>query len=402
MPAKNQDNVKPEVNIGLVGHVDHGKTTLLQRFSGKWADTHSEEQKRGITIKLGYADVSVFKCKENYTAMPGKDCEFVRKISFIDAPGHETLMATMISGAAIMDGALLLVAANEECPQPQTKEHLMALELMGIKNIVIVQNKIDLISKEQVKMNHNQIKKFTKGTIAENAPIVPISAQHDVNIGYLLEAMEEAIPTPKRDTTKKPMFLVARSFDINKPGTKVDKIIGGVFGGTVKQGLFKLGDKVEITPGREVNEKGRTKWVPIKTTIKKIHAGGMHLEEIGPGGSLGILTTLDPATVKSDQLSGSIISKEGESPKVYVDLDIKPKLLERVVGGEDVAPIKDGEPLMINVNSQTTAGIVMSLKKGKANLKLKRPIVGNAGDVLALSRRVGSRWRLIGTAELGK
>src|SRR3989339_1974392 len=115
-------SVQPELNIALVGHVDHGKTTLTERLSGKWTDTHSEELKRGITIRLGYADASIYKCSKGHYTTDKKQCdeckskvEFERKVSFIDAPGHETLMATMLSGGAIMDGALLLIAANEEC-----------------------------------------------------------------------------------------------------------------------------------------------------------------------------------------------------------------------------------------------------------------------------------------------
>ena len=142
---------QPELNIGLCGHVDHGKTTLLERLSGKWADTHSEEIKRGITIRLGYADTVFRKCDECdlYTVKEkcpkcNKETQPVRKLSFVDAPGHESLMATMLSGATLMDAALLLVAANENCPQPQTREHLMALKIIGIKTIIVVQNKVDL------------------------------------------------------------------------------------------------------------------------------------------------------------------------------------------------------------------------------------------------------------------
>src|SRR3989338_5724892 len=147
--------VQPVMNIGLVGHVDHGKTTLTERLSGKWTDTHSEELKRGITIRLGYADFSIYFCEKCHYYTTKNKCikcnnevVFQRKISLVDAPGHESLMATMLSGAAIVDGALLLVAANEKCPQPQTKEHLMALHISGIKNVIVVQNKIDLVSYE--------------------------------------------------------------------------------------------------------------------------------------------------------------------------------------------------------------------------------------------------------------
>lgn len=134
---------QPCVNIGMVGHVDHGKTTLVKALSGVWTDTHSEEMKRGISIRLGYADTTFRKCPE--CGLPGgytvsnkcdqceAETEEVRTVSFVDSPGHETLMATMLSGAAIMDGAILVIAANEECPQPQTKEHLMALNIIGKK-----------------------------------------------------------------------------------------------------------------------------------------------------------------------------------------------------------------------------------------------------------------------------
>jgi len=166
--------IQPEVTIGFCGHVDHGKTTLLETLSGKWADTHSEEIKRGITIRLGYADTTFYKCPkcEGSAAYGAKkicdncksECVPLRKVSFVDAPGHESLMATMLAGAAIMDGAIVLVAANEEFPQPQTVEHIMALEIIGIKNIVVVQNKIDLVEEKQAMDQYAKIKEFLKTT----------------------------------------------------------------------------------------------------------------------------------------------------------------------------------------------------------------------------------------------
>src|SRR3990167_10740631 len=93
------------LNIGIFGHIDHGKTTLLQKISGKWTDTHSEELKRGITIKLGYADITLYKEGVNFNREKGSP---VRHISFVDSPGHEMLMATMLSGAAIIDAAILV------------------------------------------------------------------------------------------------------------------------------------------------------------------------------------------------------------------------------------------------------------------------------------------------------
>lgn len=245
---------QPEINIGLVGHVDHGKTTLTQALSGIWTDTHSEERKRGISIKLGYADTAFYKTKEGQYYATGRrpdgvddiENELQRVVSFVDAPGHETLMAIMITGASIMDGAMLMVAANETCPQPQTREHLMALEIAGIKNIVIVQNKIDLVSKERALESYQEVKAFLKGTIAENAPVIPVSAHHDVNLDILIDAIEQTIPTPDRSKDKRSIMHVARSFDINRPGTRPSKLRGGVIGGSIVEGEFNDGDEVII------------------------------------------------------------------------------------------------------------------------------------------------------------
>ncbi len=239
----------PEINIGVVGHIDHGKTTLLSRLTGKFADTHSEELKRGITIKLGYADATIYKDKNKYNTEKGKEQRYV---SFIDAPGHEMLMATMLSGAAIIDAAILVIAANEGI-KPQTREHLMALQAKNIKNIIIVQNKIDLVSKEKALENYKEIKEFLKGTLAENSPIIPISAQQGINIDKLLEEIIN-LEIPKKDTKATPIFLVARSFDINKPGSKIEKLKGGVLGGILKQGKLKDGDEMEIKPGLRIKK----------------------------------------------------------------------------------------------------------------------------------------------------
>ncbi|MFQ5800614.1 MAG: translation initiation factor IF-2 subunit gamma, partial [Candidatus Hydrothermarchaeales archaeon] len=296
----------------MVGHVDHGKTTLTQALSGVWTDVHSEEIKRGISIRLGYADATFRrcpKCKESQCYTTEKKCptddsetEVLRTVSFVDAPGHETLMATMLSGAALMDGAVLVIAANESCPQPQTKEHLMALDVIGVKNVVVVQNKIDIVSKEKAVENYEQIKKFLKGTVAENAPIIPVAAQHSTNIDLLIKAVEEYIPTPKRDEKKPPKLLVARSFDINKPGTKPKDIVGGILGGSLICGVLAVGDEIEIRPGLKYEEENRVVWRPITTKVESLIAAGKRQKKIHPGGLSGIGTFLDPSITKSDGL----------------------------------------------------------------------------------------------------
>jgi translation initiation factor 2 subunit 3 len=399
--------LQPELNIGMVGHVDHGKTTLLERLSGVWTDTHSEEIERGITIRLGYADVVFYKEGSECTTKPKNPskAKLLRKVSFVDSPGHESLMATMLSGATIMDGALLLIAANEDCPQPQTREHLMALQIIGIKKLVIVQNKIDLVDEKTALENHEQIKKFIKGTEYENAPVIPISAQHNVGIGNLIRAIEENIPTPERDKGKDPIMLVARSFDINKPGTMLKSIVGGVLGGSMRQGTLKVDQDIEIRPGRKVMEKNKELWKPITTKIMDLKYGSASVKEISPGGTAGILTSLDPSIVSADRLSGSVVGLPGKLPAVLHEIAIAPKLLSRVVGTKEelkVDPLKMNEVLMLNVNSSATVGVVTGFKKKNVICRLKIPVCAETDSRVTISRMIGNRFRLIGYGEISE
>ena len=400
---------QPEVNIGLVGHVDHGKTTLTRALSGTWTDTHSEERKRGISIKLGYADTAFYRTEDGqYYAMGkrpdgGKDKakELQRTISFVDAPGHETLMAVMISGASIMDGALLLIAANETCPQPQTREHLAALQIAGIENIVIVHNKIDLVTREIAIKSHQEIKNFVKGTIAENAPIIPVSAHHDVNLDILIEAIEDQIKTPDRTGEQEGVMQIARSFDINRPGARPSQLKGGIIGGSIIQGTFAVDDEVIIAPGRRITKGSKQSWEPIETKIISMKGGGKELDEMHAGGLCGIATPLDPTMTKADNLTGQVMARKGELPPVWDSLNLDLTLLERMVAGDDgspdiVKPLALGEMLMINASTATSVGTVTKVSKGKTTLTLRLPICADVASRVTLSRRIGSRWRLIG------
>ena len=396
---------QPEINIGMVGHVDHGKTSLVESLSGKWTDTHSEELRRGITIRLGYADIVIYKIPgrdgfDQWTIDKNAGGVPARKISLVDAPGHESLMATMLSGANIMDAALLLVSASDDCPQPQTREHVMALQIMGLKNVIVVQNKIDIVSEDLALKNYNQIKKFLADTDYKDAPIIPLSAKYNLNIDVLLGMIQELFKTPKHVVGDSLQFFVARSFDVNKPGTSPDNLKGGILGGVIKHGVLSVGDEVEILPGYSVKEKNQDVWKPLTTTIQGIIAGGQSLEKALPGGSLGIMTTLDPSIVGSDKLVGSIVGHPGKLPVLWSKLTLKIKLLERIVGAKDdllVNPIIPGEFLMLNVNSSATVGIVkLAPSKEKAVLDLKRPVCADKGSRVAISRNVGQRWRLIG------
>jgi translation initiation factor 2 subunit 3 len=398
---------QPNVNIGTAGHVDHGKTTLVEAITGVWTSGHSEELRRGITIKVGYADAAFYKCPQcqsplGYSTTPscsncGGKSELQRVVSFVDSPGHESLMANMLSGGALMDGAILVVAANEKVPQPQTREHLLALQVLGITQIVIVQNKVDLADSEKAIENYSQINEFVKGSVASNAPIIPISAQHKLNIDALIEAIETSIKTPPRSTGKAAIMHVLRSFDINKPGLPLDKVNGGVIGGALIQGELTLGDEIEIRPGF-MDEK-KNKYEPIRSVVSTLGTGAGLVQKVRPGGLVAIGTKLDPTYVKSDSLIGSVVGKPETLPDDVEDISIDVKLFDTAVGTQEmvkVEPIKTKEFLRLNVGTAATLGTVTNSKDNKIEAKLKKPLCLLPQSRVALSRRIADRWRLIG------
>ena len=403
---------QPCVNIGTAGHVDHGKTTLIQALTGVWTSVHSQELKRGITIRVGYSDAAFYKCKScesplGYSTTPkcpncGKESELSRVVSFVDSPGHESLMANMLSGAALMDGAMLVVAANEKVPKPQTKEHLLALQTLGIKQIILVQNKVDLVSYKEALDNYNDITKFVKGTKIAKSPIIPISAQSKLNIDALIGAIEENIETPTRDESKEAVMHVLRSFDVNKPGTKIKEIKGGVIGGSLAYGVFKVGDEIEIRPGI-INEKKKS-YEPIRTEIVSLGTGAGRVEMAKPGGLIAIGTKLDPSLTRSDSLIGSVIGKPGTLPENLLTTKIEVSLFDSAVGDLDetkVLPIQVGESLRLNIG---TAPILSKVEKVKSNIietQFKRPVCIFEKSNVAISRRIADRWRLIGAGIVG-
>jgi len=398
---------QPEINIGVVGHVDHGKTTLVQAITGIWTSRHSEELLRSMTIKVGYADTDVFECPgrgpyERYVTDP-IECQnpvYRRSVSFVDSPGHEVLMANMLSGAALMDSALLVIAANEPCPQPQTREHFKALEIIGVKNVIVVQNKVDVVSKERAKRNYEEIKSFLAGTFAENSPIIPVSALHKANVDVLLAAMEELFKTPERDLAAKPVMFVARSFDVNRPGTPPDKLVGGVVGGSVIRGVFRVGDEIEISPGVRVTEGGKTVFRRLYTKVESIRFGERFFKEARPGGLVAMGTSLDPALTKADRLVGSVAGLAGQLPEPRNHLAVDYHLFERVVGTRElqrVPPLKVGEKVMITAGTATVMAIVRRLTAEWFEVDLTdKPVVAWKGIKVAISRSIMNRWRLVG------
>ncbi len=387
--------IQAEMNIGMVGHVDHGKTTLTKLLTGVWTDTHSEELKKGISIRLGYADAVFRKClkcsgteafttSENCSVCEGKT-KVLRKVSFVDAPGHETLMTTMLSGAALMQGAILVIAANEKCPQPRTVEHLMALEISGIKNLVVVQNKVDLVEREKALENFNQIKSFLESHGYKDVPIIPLAANFGTNVDLLIEVIEEKIKTPVFDLNKPLKMFVARSFDVNKPGIDPSKLKGGVVGGTIIQGKIKLNDKIELRPG--INGK------KIETVVQSLGTINGALKEGVPGGLIAIGSSLDMGLTRNDQMRGQIVGAVNSLPEPITKLSLELHVLKRLLT-DSSEKIKFNESLVLTIGTATTIGVVVKEKSNVLELDLKTHVIAEKNQRVAISKKIGSAWRL--------
>ena len=416
------------INVGTIGHVAHGKSTVVKKISGVQTVRFKNELERNITIKLGYANAKIYQGKaieENptgplYTSRGsshadtftegGREYHLRRHVSFVDCPGHDILMATMLNGAAVMDAALLLIAGNETCPQPQTAEHLAAVEIMRLKHILILQNKVDLVKPDAALAQQEQIRKFVAGTVADSAPILPISAVLKYNIDIVCEYLCRKIPLPVRDFTSKPRLIVIRSFDVNRPGQDVSNLQGGVAGGSILQGVLRVGDEIEVRPGIVTKQEDKMVCSPIYSKISSLYAEQNDLQFAVPGGLIGVGTRIDPTLTRADRLVGQVLGLKGQLPDVFSEIEISYFLLRRLLGVKTsdggkqakVQKLAKAEVLMVNIGSTATGGRVSAVKGELAKIALTQPVCTEEGEKIALSRRVDKHWRLIGWGQIRK
>ncbi|KAN0141458.1 hypothetical protein V8E53_000703 [Lactarius tabidus] len=246
-------------------------------------------------------------------------------------------MATMLNGAAVMDAALLPISANETCPQPQTSEHLAAVEIMKLEHLVILQNKVDLIKEAQALEHQKSISAFVK---------VPISAQLKYNIGAVNEYIVKRIPIPPRDFTFDPRLIVIRSFDVNKPGAEVDELKGSVAGGSILTGVLRLGMDRDSSWDRDEGRYG-PELLPadiLAYCIVSLHAETNQLQFAVAEGLIGFGTKINPRTGSSE-------------------LEISLFFLRRLLGVKTmdkkqtkVANLVKVELLLIDISSTSKAG----------------------------------------------
>ncbi|KAB0373289.1 hypothetical protein FD755_014948, partial [Muntiacus reevesi] len=378
------------INIATIGHVAHGKSTVVKAIFGVHTVRFKNELERNITIKLGYANAKIYKlddpccprpeCYRSCGSSTPNDFKLVRHVSFVDCPGHSILMATMLNGAAVMDATLRLIAGNESCPQPQTSEHLAAIEIMKLKHILILQNKIDLVKESQAKEQYEQILAFVQGTVAEGAPIIPISAQLKYNIEVVCEYIVKKIPVPPRDFTSEPRLIVIRFFDVNKPGCEVDDLKGGVAGGGILKGVLKVGQEIEVRPGIVSKDSERKLMCkPIFSKIVSLFTEHNDLQYAALGGLIGVGTKIEPHFV-------------GVLPEIFTELEISYFLLRRLLGVRTEGDKKAAKEQKLSKNEVLTADL------GK--IVLTNPVCTEVGEKIALSRRVEKHWRLIGWGQI--
>jgi len=418
------------MNVGTIGHVAHGKSTIVKGMSGIHTIRFKQEKERNITIKLGYANAKIYKSDDPSVEKPscytsfgsstpdvvpcpeGGNYRLVRHVSFVDCPGHDILMATMLNGAAVMDAALLLVAGNETCPQPQTSEHLAAVEIMRLKHIIILQNKVELVTRQQAESQFEEIKKFVAGTAADSSPIIPMSAVLKYNVDVLCEYLCTIVPIPPRDFLSNPVMIIIRSFDVNRPGEDVESLKGGVAGGSILKGVLKVGDEIEIRPGIvNKDESGKVVCRPIRSMIVSLAAENNSLQFAVPGGLIGVGTKIDPTLTRGDRIVGHVLGHPDRLPHIFIEIEVKYYLLRRLLGvktdGDSkagkVSKLKKGEILMVNIGSTAAGGRILGIKENDlAKIVLTNPVCTQEGDKVALSRRIEKHWRLIGWGQIMK
>jgi translation initiation factor 2 subunit 3 len=374
----NYINSQPIINIGCLGSVSDGKSTLIAKLTGIKTQKHSDELKRNITINQGYGNLKIFYDNVNYytTDSTGNisDCELVNHISFVDCPGHQELIQTMLSSIVLMDGAIVVIAANQPLLQkPQLIQHLAAIKLGKINKIIICMNKIDLVSKEDLLERKLELDKMLNEYDIKPFAIIPTCFNKNINMKYVIKAIMELF-NPQEYITRSnsnPLFRISRSFDINKAGTCWNQIVGGVIGGSLFNGKLSIGDNIEIKPGHITkNKDGKFTCTPIISTIISIKTDTTELNEIIPGGLIGIGTDLDPYYCKHNNLSGQIVGKIGTLPDIVNEITLKLNIIT-MFGFNWIPKLKD--QIMLQIGTKICEALLLKINDDNYTFTLIKP-----------------------------
>ena len=411
---------QPTLNIGLIGDVANGKSTLVRAITGKRTQSHSsEQQKHGMTIRLGFANSSVLRCKDiscglfsfrkdevadeldkpPNCAYCGGSAEVITRISFIDTPGHSDLLPTMLSGASAVDAVIVAAASNVPCPSPQARQHLDALRVSGQNfngRIAIAQTKAELLAQacrgaaddltgDKLTAHASSGRENLRKTVASNAPFFPTCAPLEAGLEPLAAWLASLCSkgANKQHSEGSTIFRTLRSFDVNYAGTSTQKLVGGVLGGSIQgPGGISRGETLEIRPGlifEAADKKPPSvfKTHPVRFQVEEIMTGKNALESASAGGLVALRTTLDPSFCTDDRLIGSVVGAPGTLPPVWgpgLFLD-KLRSLDSSSSKKEKALKKDSKVRVHAGSASVTGRIVrVSYSKQKMELFLDSPI----------------------------
>jgi len=399
---------QPNVNIGLIGHVSNGKTSIVQSISKKDTKQFKLEKKVGKTVKLGYANAKIWKCglcKEprcysstdssqyEHNCECGENTKLVAHISFVDSPGHHSLMSTMLNGTCVTDTTILVESvSNIVIPAQQTLEHLKVANSLGLDNICVCFNKLDLEKKKDKAITKKmELRKALKDTIFENSIIIPLSANRGINVDYLLQKIVEKVSGIKKDVTDKYCrAVIIRSFNVNKQHISIKDIVPGIIGGSIIKGSLQIGDKVTIYPGLYY----KNYYSPIVTTITEIHSEKNKLSTALPGGLIALQTDLDPSLTFQDKLAGSCVVKGNIDVKIYGTIRCTTNFIE------DEDNIKENDTISVNCNGKSFRAKVNKIKKNKIEINLHDPVCVEIGDRISISIFDKSTTKLTRTGKI--
>ena len=357
------ESQQPICNIGIIGHVAHGKTTIVQALTGVDTRKHKKEMVSNRTLKLGYTNIHVTKCEcsgeAHYVTQGTCDCPKI-VASIVDCPGHSILLNTMISGAHIMDTALLLVAANERCPQIQTREHVDVFQMIkNPKHMVVLQNKIDIVNQEVAQEHKESIEKFFRDN--EMTPyILPVSAQKKVNVEYILRYIYEyAASHQKKKQFNKSYGVIVRSFDTNKPGTQ--EIKGAVIGGSILEGSFSINDEIILLPKK------------LKTKIYQIRSDDTELQTANSGGLIALQTSVNP--VWCNMLIGNIFVPVSEyDPQKFMEKGTEITVKIYILKTATIKKLKPLSCIVLNNMGKEVECEIISSNKNRFLVRLRSDI----------------------------
>lgn len=386
---------QPILNIGCLGSVSHGKSTMVKLLTGKTTQQHSKEKIRNITMKVGYANCKFYQ-DESGLNTDGKG-KMVHHFSFVDCPGHHELIEVMMTGASLMDYGIVVVAGNQNInDQPQLKQHLLTAKMIGIKKLIFVLNKLDLVTKTLAIERKYELLDFLKSEGFNKPLIIPVSLNLGLNKEFLMEAIYKEFP-PITNTlkNKETLFSINRSFDINKVGINPITIKGGVVGGSVLKGCLKVGDEVYITPGQTKYDKVKEIWLnkPFKTKITSLKTEDEFLDEIKCGGLTAVGLEIDPYFTQNDKLKGQILHLNKNSVKVYSEMSCKILMIEK-------CKLNVNDIINIQIGCSSVVGKIKSIENEIYKFKLNKAVPVYKDIKVIISNKNNKMLEIIGIGEL--